>query len=193
MTSPLNDTLFRTLRTDVRKAGSLDGVFVEMAEPLPSDEDLKAMRERLVIAARASAVPSDDAEDLTQEALYRALKDDRPSKLPLASRAKRKLRDVRAEHFRSPKRALLAEAEPLAEQEALAREDAAYGMIELKDMVKSVGGEDVLAYARLRALKVPEREMAQRLDWTEQRVGAARKQFARKSPAMIDAVKKSSP
>jgi hypothetical protein len=163
-----------------------------MTEPLPSDEEIKELRHRLLAGARVKASPA-DAEEFAQEALYRVIKDDRPSELPFAARAKRKLLDVTAEHFRSPKRGFLAAAEPLVEEDVLAREDAALAMIGLRDLIGSIGGEDVLAYARLRALKVPEREMTERLGWTAQRVAAARKQFSRKTPALIEAIKKSSP
>jgi hypothetical protein len=162
-----------------------------MTDPLPSGEEIKELRHRLLVTARAKAVPDADVEDLTQEALFRVIKDDRPSELPFASRAKRKLLDVTAEHFRNPQRAFLASAERLEEQDALAQEDAALAMINLQGLINQIGGDDVLAFARLRALKVPEREMAERLDWSPQRVAAARKQFSRKAAAMIAAINES--
>lgn len=162
-----------------------------MSTPLPSDEDFEALRRQLLATARASSLPHADAEDVTQDALLKLIKDRRPSPLPLRSRARRKLRDATAEHFRNPKRTLLATAVPLAEQDELARDEVALEMIGLRDLVKSIGGPDVLAYARLKALKVPDREVAQRLGWNPQRVEAARKKFSRNSAKIIDVIKES--
>lgn len=164
-----------------------------MSDALPSEQELKELRDRLIGTARKRAVPAAEIEDFTQEALYRVIKDDRASELPFAAKARRKLLDVAAEHFRSPKQAFLAAAEPLVDDDSPAREDAALGLIGLTDLVRSIAGDDVVSYARLRALKIPEREMAERLGWSTQRVAAARRKFARKTPSIVEAFNDSNP
>ena len=157
-----------------------------MAAAEPSKEaELAELRKRMVRHTAASEVSYHDAEDLTQEALLRVIQPSQSTEVALPIRAFRKLKDVRAEFYRSPKREFANAAQPLEEQPDLAREAAAFAVIGIEDMIESLAGPDVRAYIRLKALRLTDAEIAKQLKWTPQRVDAARKQYSRKMPAIL--------
>lgn len=154
--------------------------------PHPSDDELEAVRLVLLKAAR---VAEGDREDVVQEAMVRALREEvRPLAPPLPARALRKLRDASVDLYRQQSRK--KEPPQVASLEAhgdLAREDAALKLAETSDMVRAIAGPDVLQYALWTAARMTEREIAQQPGWSSQRAGAARRQLSRKMEALMRA------
>lgn len=165
-----------------------------MSSPAPSEEELEALRRRMVASA-ARHLPHADAEDATQQALLRVVSDRRPSAVPLRTRAHRKLKDVRAELFRDNQRKFEVAARPLPEADW--QEDpngeAIADLIALEQQVRGIAGEEVLAYALAKAKGLTNAEVAAELGWSSQQVEAARKQLSRKSAPLAKLIEESAP
>jgi DNA-directed RNA polymerase specialized sigma24 family protein len=151
----------------------------KMASTAFKEPDWEELRKRL-LARAATGMPRADAEDVTQEALLRVLRDRRPSPLPIRQRAFRKLKDVRAERFRDPRRRADAEVVSLSElREARGREDVALALVELETSLGQEMGPDVLAYAQQKARGCTDTDIAAALSWSPQRVEAASRRLRR--------------
>jgi len=158
-----------------------------MAAAAPSQQELEELRRRLRTYAGKTLEP-EDAEDAVQTALLRLVEDEQSSDVPLRQRAFRKLKDVRAEFFRRPQRAFDEAVRPLHEQLHLAEPDPAVALLETADVVESVVGDDVLAYARLKAIGFTDAGVAKELDWTSQKVEAARKKLSRNAARLAQLI-----
>jgi DNA-directed RNA polymerase specialized sigma24 family protein len=165
-----------------------------MSSPAPSEEELRELRRRMLASANRH-LNFPDAEDATQEALLRVVKDRRPSAVPLSQRAFRKLKDTRAELFRSKQHKFDVAAAPLSEAEEADVDEAENiaGLLALEQQVIEIGGRDVLTYAMAKAEGLTNAEMVNELGWSPQRVDAARKKLSRKSPALANLMKQSRP
>src|SRR4051794_22297001 len=158
-----------------------------MAAAAPSEQELEELRKRLRAYA-ARSLDAEDAEDAVQIALLRVVEDERPSEAPLRQRAFRKLKDVRAELFRRPQRAFDVAVHPLDEQFDLAEPDPALAFFETSELVESIVGADVLAYVRLKAIGFSDADVAKELDWTPQKVDAARKKLSRNTARLAQLI-----
>jgi DNA-directed RNA polymerase specialized sigma24 family protein len=168
------------------REGRRTDYFMVKPEPKPSEGELQDLRQRLLAAARRS-VPADEAEDVTQEALLRVVRDHPTgSAPPLIARARVKLRDARADYYRARKRiprpvAVLPEADS-------ERQRALLELVELEDLVRQIAGDDVFQFCSWKAEGMTDAEIAAQPQWSAQRAAAARKQHARKLPSIAAAV-----
>jgi DNA-directed RNA polymerase specialized sigma24 family protein len=179
------------MRVDVRKGAARRGVGTEMSSPA-SEGELDDLRRRMVASA-ARHLPHADAEDVTQEALLRLVRDSRPSTVPLSARAFRKLRDSRAELARNNQRKFeqgtLTPEE--ATGEAAERVEAMAALIGLEQIVTEVAGGEVMCYARLKTEGLSDAEIAAQPGWDARRVDAARKKLSRKKGQLAKLIKES--
>jgi DNA-directed RNA polymerase specialized sigma24 family protein len=170
------------------KPGPRPDYFMVMPERKPSEGELQDLRERLLAAARRS-VPVDEAEDVTQEALLRVVRDHPTGPAPpLVARARVKLRDARADYYRTRKR-VPRPVEVLPETGAGSeRQKALLEIVELEDLVRQIAGDDVFQFCSWKAEGMTDAEIAAQPHWSVQRAAAARKQHARKLPSIAEAV-----
>jgi hypothetical protein len=162
--------------------------FMVKPEPRPTEGELQDLRQRLLAAARRS-VPADEAEDVTQEALLRVVRDHPTGPAPpLVARARVKLRDARADYYRARKR-IPRPVDDLPDTGAGSeRQTALLELVELEDLVRQIAGDDVLQFCRWKASGMTDAEIAVQPHWSAQRAAAARKQHARKLPSIVEAV-----
>lgn len=160
----------------------------KMASTAFKEPDWEELRKRL-LARAATGMPRPDAEDVTQEALLRVLRDRRPSPLPIPQKAFRKLKDVRAERFRDPRRRADAEVVSLSElREARGREDTALALVELEASLEQAMDPDILAYARQKARGRTDADIAAALSWPPQRVEAASRKLRRNRSSLDEQI-----
>lgn len=154
-------------------------------EPEPSDEELQALRERLFRNARVH-LQSVDAEDITQEALLRVVRDHPAAGgAPLlAVRAHVKLRDARSEFFRKRVPTPVEVAEPSRTE--VDHQAASMRLVEIEDVVRRIAGPDVLQYSRWKAERMTDADIAEQPGWNPRRAARARKQLARKRERLAD-------
>lgn len=171
----------------------------EMVEPVESEREVVygKLRRRLLRAALAKGIPEDDAEDFAHDVVEKTLREVvRPAAPALEIRAGAAVRDKRAEYSRRVQRRpqlvplTLPTNEEGAEQERpeLAVVDGAFAILELRDVIVSVAGEDAMRFALLKTWGATESDIALLLGWPPQRAAAARVQLGRKKGEIARAV-----
>lgn len=153
-----------------------------MAVPEPTREQLEELRARLLRAAPHGRVriPTNDVEDVTQEALVKLVREkpkDNPP--PLLVRGFTALRQAKVDYVRQRNRAKEPPLEALDDHIEVGHPDAGLRLLELEEMVMWEAGPDALRFARARQAGMTEAELAAEPGWTPQRAGAARRRLQR--------------
>ena len=147
----------------------------------PEPARLGHLRRRLLESARGgnAHVPGADAEDVVQEAMVRFLREVPNADSPPAEiRAHVALKRERANYYRRlDRRGEELTPEPTALLAAGDGPDARF--LQSAVAIEQIAGRDVRLFAELRTSGHTMDDIAHVLDWTPQRVDAARKQLAR--------------
>jgi len=153
-----------------------------MAAPEPSRDELRQLRADLLHGATRGRlyVPSADAEDVTQQALMKVVRepphDDAP---PLIVRGRAALKRAKVDYLRKRTRVSEPVVQPLETAADIGAIDARILLVELEETLRREVGPDALEYAKARQDGLTEKDLAQQLGWTPQRAGAARKRLSR--------------
>jgi DNA-directed RNA polymerase specialized sigma24 family protein len=156
----------------------------------PEPDHLKQLRSRLVQSTRRPAghVPGRDAEDVVQEAMIRFLAEvPRPGVPGDVTRAHVALKRERANYFRrSAHKPEQLSAEPTALRPGGSGPDAR--LVQAAVAIEQIAGRDARLVAEMRGAGHTFDDVAQELEWSAQRVEAARKQLLRNKERIATAV-----
>jgi DNA-directed RNA polymerase specialized sigma24 family protein len=160
----------------------------------------RKLRSRLHVSA-ARRVPIDEVDDLVQDTLEKVLREPLRAGAPnLARRAFAALHDKEVELWRRDQRrrarhadlVLVDEDGDEGERPDVAILDDGYLLLEARDLVASIAGEDAIEFALLTSCGATERDVAVILGWPPNRAAAARVQLGRKKAeialALLDIV-----
>lgn len=159
-----------------------------MAAPVEIEHDAyRNLRLRLAASA-ARRVPRDEVDDLVQDTLEKVLRERvRPGAPTLPKRAFAALRDKEAELWRREERRrgreatlMLVDGDEAAERPEVAIFDEGQRLLEARDLVSRIAGEDAVQFALLTSCGATEADVAALLGWPPNRAAAARVQLGRK-------------
>ncbi len=147
----------------------------------PETDHLQALRHRLLQSTQGTVahVPRRDAEDVVQDAMVRFLGETpKPSSPPDEVRAHVALKRERANYYRRrDRRPEQLTAEPVALHATGSGPDAR--LVQAAVAIEQIAGRDTRLLAELRGKGYTFDDIARELQWTPQRVDAARKQLDR--------------
>ena len=157
---------------------------------MKADETVLAgLRNELVRSARKQDLHPNDVEDVVQEALLKVSREKPRAGAPsLEIRARKALKDKRAEFFRSQARRpsevpLVSESDENLDRDLpdeLVYEEQLYDLVDLAADIRRLFPEDARTFAYLKMLNSTEGDVAALMGWTSKKAAAARMQLNRK-------------
>jgi DNA-directed RNA polymerase specialized sigma24 family protein len=178
---------------------ALAGSEVEMVAATNEFEAVyEQLRSRMVASVRKGGLHENDVEDVVHDALEKLLSETvRPGAPNIAVRGFTALRDKRAEHYRREARrgervtalTLPPDGEGNEhERPELVSVEQAIKMVDLRETITAVAGEDAMRFAVLKACGATEYDIGVLLGWQPPRAAAARVQLTRKKTQIAQAL-----